>query len=114
MFSLAFASAIFLAAVQNSAATSARSALTDCLRSAVSQAKSSNVAADALTAHMRQACTAQAGKLKSVLMAFDMKNGISRKQAGADADLQLDDYYAVQEEKYRYELERKAATASTN
>lgn len=106
MITLVIASAISLAAVQNAAATSARSALTNCLRTAVSQAKTTNVAPDALTPHMKQVCEATAGKLKAALVAFDVKNGIKRGQAAADADLQLDDYYATQEDKYRYEIEK--------
>ena len=109
------ASAIVLAMLQNAAATSARSSLVDCLRSAAAEAKKTNVAADGLVPHMKQACEAHAAKLKGVLVAFDVKNGISRKQAGADADLQLEDYYATQEEKYRFELERnKTQTAAAN
>lgn len=114
MITLVIASAISLVAVQNAAANSARSALTDCLRAAVTQAKSSKVAPDAVVEQMKQACAAQAGKLKAALVAIDVKNGISRKQASADADLQLDDYYAAQEDRYRYELEKTATTASAN
>lgn len=114
MIMLLIASTIFAAAVQNAAATSARSALTDCLRSAVAQASTNKLAADAIVSHMRQACDAPAGRLKAALVAFDVKNGISRKQAAEDADLQLDDYYATQEEKYRYLLEKGAQTASSN
>ena len=114
MLSAVLASAIYAAAMQNAAATSARSALVECLRSAAAEAMKTNVAADGLTPHMRATCSAQAAKLKSALVAFDMKNGISRKQAGADADLQLDDYYATQEDKYRYQLEKVAKTASSN
>lgn len=114
MITLVIASAISVAAVQNAAANSARSALTDCLRSAVAQAKSAKVAPDAVVAQMKQACGAQAEKLKTALVAIDLKNGISRKQASADADLQLEDYYMTQEDKYRYELEKTSTTASAN
>ena len=116
MHVMIIASAIVLAMLQNAAATSARSALVDCLRTASAEAKKGKVAPDAVAAHMKQACGAQHGALKSALVAFDVKNGISRKQASADADLQLEDYYATQEEKYRFLLEResKTETASSN
>ena len=119
MHVMVIASAIVLAMLQNAAATSARSALVDCLRTSAAEAKKSNVTADGLTPHMKQACDAQAAKLKAALVAIDVKNGISRKQASADADLQLEDYYATQEEKYRFMLERDskpqaAQTASSN
>lgn len=114
MITFLIASTLYAAAIQNAASTSARSALTSCLRSAVAQAKSTKVAPDALAPHMKQACEAAAGKLKAALVAFDVKNGIGRKQASADADLQLEDYYAAQEDKYRYELEKTSQPASSN
>lgn len=108
------ASAIVLAMLQNAAANGARSSLVDCLRTAMADAKKNNVAADAVTAHMKQACGAHEAKLKAALIAIDVKNGVGRKQASADAELQADDYYATQEEKYRYELEKQQKTASSN
>ena len=113
MLSIVIASAIYAAALQNAAATSARSALVTCLRTAVAEAQKAKVAPEALTDQMRQACAAEAGKLKSALVAFDVKNGIGRKQAASDADLQLDDYYATQEDHYRYELEKQAPKAAS-
>ena len=114
MFSLALASAISIAVVQNAAANSARTALTACLKSVVEQAVKDNIALDALTPRMKETCSAPAGKLKAALVAFDAKNGISRRQAAADADLQLEDYYAVEEERFEYELGKKNKTASAS
>lgn len=114
MLTVALASAIVAAAFQNAAATAARTAFVECLRSAAAEAKKTNVAADGFVPHIRSACAAEGGKLKATLVAFDLKNGIGRKQAAADADLQLEDLYMTQEEKYRYELEKSAKTASTN
>ena len=113
MLSMVIASAISAAAFQNAAATNARSALMTCLRSAVADAEKGKMAVEALTPHLRQACAADAGKLKSALVAFDVKNGIGRKQAAEDADLQLDDYYATQEEHYRYDVEKRSPKAAS-
>lgn len=114
MLTVALASAIVAAAFQNAAATAARTAFVECLRSAAAEAKKSNIAVDGFIPHLRTTCEAQGSKLKAVLIAFDVKNGIGRKQAAGDADLQLEDFYATQEEKYRYEVEKSAQTASAN
>ncbi len=104
MFALAMASAIALATLQSSAAGSARTAFNGCIREAAAQAKKDKVPLETLAAQLRQACDGEGAKLKAALVAFDVKNGVSRKQAGADADLQLDDYYVAQEERYQYEI----------
>lgn len=109
MLGQVLASVLLAAIVQNAAATSARSALTACLRNATAQAKTEKLAVDALVPRLRQTCEADAAKLKSVLVAFDVKNGISRRQAGEDADMQLEEYYLAQEDHYRHDTERSAS-----
>ena len=107
MLSLAMASMVYVAAVQNAAANSARSAFSNCVRDAAAKAKQENIPVDDLAAKLRAACEAESAKLKAALVAFDLKNGVSRKQAAADADLQMDDYYVAQEERYRYEIDAR-------
>ena len=105
MFALATASALALVALQSSAANTARTGFNTCIREAAAQAKKDKVPLENLVAQLRQACEGEGAKLKAALVAFDVKNGVSRKQAASDADLQLDDYYVAQEERYRYEIE---------
>lgn len=107
MLTLAMASAIYVATIQNAAASAARSAFSNCVREAAAQAKKDNVPLEGLAPQVRQACEAQGSKLKAALVAFDVKNGVKRSQAAEDADLQLEDYYAAQQERYEYEIEAK-------
>jgi hypothetical protein len=104
MIILTLASVISLAAVQNSAASAARTTFGECVRTAATDAKKKDVPLEGLVAHLRDSCTAEAAKLRSALVNFDVKNGVKKAQANADAELQLDDYYAAQEERYRYEV----------
>ena len=112
MLILTIASVISLAAVQNSAASSARTTFGECVRAAATDAKKKDVPVEALIAHLRQSCEADAGKLKNALVSFDVKNGVKRAQANSDANLQLEDYYAAQEERYRYEVAAKTKAKS--
>ena len=112
MFLMATASVMYLVAAQNAAISSSRTAYADCVRDAAISVKKENVPLDQLTPRLRQACEAQRAALKTALVAFDVKNGVGRKQAGEDADLQLDDYYVAQEERYAYELEKAPPKAN--
>jgi|GEM_PF-7076226 len=88
-----------LAMLQASIATP-RQDYTDCLKRAGLQAAAQQVAPDQYSAFASQQCAAQAASFKSALVAFDVKNGVKRAQAAADAQLQLDDYLAMSAEKY--------------
>jgi hypothetical protein len=112
MLILTLASVISLAAVQNSAASSARSAFGQCVQTAAADAKKKDVPLEGLVAHLRQSCEADAGKLKGALVSFDVKNGVKKAQANEDADLQLEDYYSAQEERYRYEIAARKPKAA--
>ena len=114
MLVMAMASAMYLAAAQNAAVSSSRTAYADCVRDAAVAVKKDKIPLDQLTPRLREACDAQRTKLKDALVAFDVKNGISRKQAAEDADLQLDDYYLAQEERYAYELEKTPPKANAS
>jgi hypothetical protein len=112
MIILTLASVISLAAVQNSAASAARTTFGECVRTAATDAKKKDVPLEGLIAHLRQSCEADAGKLRSALVSFDVKNGVNKAQANADAELQLEDYYAAQEERYRYEVAARKPKAA--
>jgi hypothetical protein len=51
--------------------------------------------------------------LKEALIAFRMKNGMSRKDAAGDASMTVDDYISTPADNYRFmaDLDKKAAPA---
>ena len=77
-----------------------RQDFTDCLKKASQQAAAQQVAPDQYGAFATQQCAAPAAGLRNALTAFDVKNGVKRAKAVADAQLQLDDYIAMSAEKY--------------
>jgi hypothetical protein len=101
MIALLGASVIYLAATQASI-SAPTDAFRSCLREAASKAKSDKVAGDSIEAYLKNACTVQMGSLKDVLIAFRMKNGMSRKAAASDADMTVDDYVATPADNYKY------------
>ena len=73
-----------------------------CLNSAVSSAKTANVAVDGFKDYAHKTCATVEEGLKARLITFNVKNGMSKKSAASDAELQLEDYLYTYEEKYRY------------
>ena len=94
MIALLVASAINLTALQASI-TAPTDSFRGCLREAVNKAPADKVSGDGIEAYLKNACTVQMGTLKDALIAFRMKNGMSRKAAGAYADMTVDDYVAT-------------------
>jgi hypothetical protein len=80
MIALFAAAAIGLAALQASIAAPT-DAFRGCLREAVAKAKTEKVAGNAIEAYLKTACSAQMSTLKSAVVAFRMKNGMSKKAA---------------------------------
>lgn len=107
MIALVTASAITLAALQASI-NAPTDAFRGCLREASAKAASEKVAADAIEAYLRNACSGQMGTLKSAVVAFRTKNGMARKTALQDADMTVDDYVATSVEKYQFMAEMNA------
>lgn len=108
MIAFVVASVVYAAAVQAAPVAAERTAFAQCVKKAADAAKEGKVAIEGFTAHLQQACSAEGMKFKTKLVAFDVKNGVKRAQASEDADLQLEDYYAAQEDRYRYELDKTA------
>ena len=100
MIALLGASVIYLTAMQASIA-GPTDAFRGCLREAATKAKSEKVAGDAIEAYLKNACTVQMGTLKDALVAFRMKNGMTRKAAGSDAEMTVDDYVATPADNYK-------------
>ncbi|MDP1908717.1 MAG: hypothetical protein Q8K85_10475 [Hyphomicrobium sp.] len=103
MISLMVASAIGLTALQ-AGIDGPRKNFVACLKGAFDSALTQNVASPDYGAFIIRTCTAQADSLRSGLIGFDLKNGIRRTQAAADAQAQIDDYVAMSTEKYESKL----------
>ena len=95
-------SAILVAVLLQSAAiNSQRDSYESCLTTAFEAAKTQKMPAEALDAHLRQSCASVEEKFEAALIAFDLKNKIPRKQAAADAQLQVNDLVDNLVERYR-------------
>jgi hypothetical protein len=101
MVAFLFASAINLAALQASV-TAPTETFRGCLKEAAAKAKSEKIGGDAIEDYLRNACTVQMSTLKSALVSFRMKNGMSRKAAGSDAEMTVDDYVSTPADNYRF------------
>ena len=110
MIAIVIASAISLTALQASI-SAPTDAFRGCLREAVGKAKTEKVAGDAIETYLRTACTGEMGKLKDALIAFRLKNGMSRKAAASDADMTVDDYVATPADNYKYMANMNAPKA---
>src|SRR5829696_2765145 len=94
--------AILLAAFWQSAAINTqRDNYLACLKSGLESAKTQKMPADAYEAYLRQNCAALEAKFEASLIAFDVKNKVSRKQAASDAQLQVDDFIGTSVERYK-------------
>ena len=114
MIELLFASAINLVVAQASI-TAPTDAFRGCLREAATKAKSDKVPGDGIEDYLKTACTVQMGSLKEALISFRMKNGMSRKAAGNDAEMTVDDYVATPADNYKFVagMDAKGATPAT-
>jgi hypothetical protein len=101
MIALLAAAAINLAGLQASI-SAPTDAFRSCLREAASKAKADKVTADGIEAYLRNACTAQMGSLREALIAFRMKNGMSRKDAASDASMTVNDYVSTPADNYTF------------
>ena len=100
MISVMVASAVYLVALQASV-NAPRNAFADCLKQATQKAQSEKVAADAFEAYAKGQCAGQVESFKKAVVSFDVKNGISRKEAAENADLQVEDYMIGSVDSYR-------------
>jgi hypothetical protein len=111
MIALLGASALVLSALQASISAPTES-FRGCLREAATKAKSDKVSGDGIEAYLKTACTAQMGTLKSALISFRMKNGMSQKAAAADASMTVEDYVATPADNYKYLADMDAPKAA--
>lgn len=113
MISLMVASAIGLTALQ-SGIDIPRKNFGACLSSALDAAMAQKVAVPDYGAFVLRTCQAQADSLKTGLIGFDVKNGIKRSQAAADAQAQIDDYLAVSSDRYESRTGRLKSEPASN
>lgn len=97
---------MFAVATVDTAASAQRSALSKCLKESVAKAKSAKVEVGAFDAYMRSQCAAQEADLRKAVIAIDVKNGISRKDAAENADMDVGDYFVSTGERYEAEVGR--------
>ena len=107
MIALLSASAIFLAGLQ-AGINVPRNAFRECLKATAAKAASEKIGADAYQAYLESACEAQSAEFRSASIRFDMKNGMSRKDANATADELIKDWLDSSIETYAYRAERSA------
>ena len=111
MIALLIASAINLTGIQ-AAIAAPTTAFRGCLRDAAVKAKTEKVTGDGIEAYLRNACTGQMGTLKDALIAFRLKNGMTRKAASSDADMTIDDYVSTPVDNYKFMAARNAPPAA--
>lgn len=91
-----------------------RPAYSACLKDAVANARIAKIPADGFKAYAHQTCAAAEDSFKKSLAAFNMKNGMGKKSATDDAQVQIDDYVFAAEDKYRFSLAPARTTQAAN
>jgi hypothetical protein len=107
MIGLVSLSAVTLSLLQASI-TGPTDSFRGCLREAATRAATEKVTGDKIEGYLRSACTVQLGSLASAIVAFRMKNGMTRKAASADADMTVEDYVSTPADNYKYMINYNA------
>ena len=110
MIAILGASAISLSLLQ-AAIAAPTSAFRGCLREAATKAQNEKVGGDVIEDYLRNACTGEMGALKNAVIAFRIKNGMSKKAAAADADMTVEDYVATPADNYKFMVNYNAPAA---
>ena len=105
------ASSILLTMLQASI-NAPTNAFRGCLKEAAAKAGSEKVAPDGIETYLKTQCGAQMTTLKGAVVAFRLKNGMTRKAAVADADMTVEDYLAAPVDRYRFMAELNAPPAT--
>ena len=107
MIALLGASALTLVALQ-AGINAPTEAFRGCLREASTKAANEKVGADAIETYLRSNCSVQMDSLRAAVIAFRVKNGMTKKVAAEDANMTVDDYVATPVEKYKFMAEMNA------
>lgn len=92
-------------ALQAAVAAEPRKAYSACLSQAVASAKTAKIPVAGFKAYAYQTCASVEDSFRKALAAFNMKNGMGRKIATEDAQVQIDDYVYSADDRYRYSVE---------
>lgn len=111
MMILLAGSAIMLSVLQASIAAPT-SAFRSCLREAVGKATSEKVPGDSIETYLKTSCSGQMSTLKTAVISFRMKNGMSHKEASSDAEMTVDDYVATPVDNYKFMANMNAPKAA--
>ena len=111
MIILLGASAIYLTALQ-AGINAPRDAFQSCLKQSVEKASAQKVDGDGYEAFVRTSCGGQLNSFKSAVVGFDMKNKMSKKDAGEDAEMMIADIMSSSANHYRYILKSEPNTAA--
>ena len=77
----------------------------DCLKQADVKAQNQKIAAEGFVDFARTTCSTAAAPFEAALTTANVKNGMSKKAAAADAASQINDYYSERLENYKIELQ---------
>ena len=101
MISFALATAMTLAAAQADATTGPRRTFVSCLSGFRKKSASEKLSADAFSAAIKTACQTEAAALRQALVTSDVKVGIKRATAEANADEDLGYQLEAMNESFR-------------
>ena len=111
MIAIVSVSAITLALLQASI-SGPTDAFRGCLREAAAKAQSAKVGGDKIEDYLKTACTTQMGALTTAIVAFRVKNGMTKKAAANDAAMTVDDYVSTPADNYKFMTNMDAKQAS--
>jgi translation initiation factor IF-2 len=110
MIAIVSVSAITLSLLQASI-SGPTDAFRGCLREAAAKAQNDKVGGDKIEDYLKTACTTQMGALTSAIVAFRVKNGMTKKAAADDAAMTVDDYVSTPADNYKFMINYNAQPA---
>ena len=110
MITIVSVSAITLSLLQASI-SGPTDAFRGCLREAAAKAQSDKVGGDKIEDYLKTACTTQMGALTTAIVAFRVKNGMTKKAAADDAAMTVDDYVSTPADNYKFMINYNAQPA---
>jgi translation initiation factor IF-2 len=110
MITIVSVSAITLSLLQASI-SGPTDAFRGCLREAAAKAQSDKVGGDKIEDYLKTACTTQMSALTTAIVAFRVKNGMTKKAAANDAAMTVDDYVSTPADNYKFMINYNAQPA---
>ena len=84
-----------------------RRAFSQCIRKFESDSLAKKLPAAEYLAAVKASCPTEASSLRNALVSFDVAMGSKRASASANAQTDLDDYYATSNDRYQGEIAPK-------